>query len=267
LRQRKEPNKKGVLRELLMTANGPNLSGFSLLFPVGGRPDCAIVAQLPQNSPAAAQTYSVSYQPEPQAGWLELLANGLTYDLTGLAPAAPAFAPPIAHAYGFPSASAVPEGEWLAINAGQHLVGGQNLLPVVRAMAAIAQALLALPSATAIAWGPARSVLSPDYFRRAVGAWLGGGAFPALGLAALTRDPSGAMLSEGLSFFTGQELRIDPIVARDPASAGKIAIRLIHSLVSGWSVESPTEIAGPSGERLGIEPTANGRILRVWQTH
>lgn len=160
----------------------------------------------------------------------------------------------------------MPAGEWLALGTGQHLAGGENLLPVVRAMAGVVQALLALPGASAVAWGPARSVLSPEYFRRAVGAWLAGGAFPALGLTALVKDASGAMNSEGLSFFTGQELRIDPILASNPAAAGKIAIRLIHSLVSGWSVPSPTEIAGPSGEVLGVEPTGNGRILRVWKT-
>jgi hypothetical protein len=249
-----------------MTVSGPNLSGFSLLFPVDGRPDCAAIARLLHSNPQAARSFSISHLPDSSEGWLELLANGLTFDLAGLAPAPARPAPPLAHSYGFAGPSSVPAGEWISIAAGQHLVGGQNLVPVVRGMAAVVLALLELSGAAAVAWGPARSVLSPDYFRRAVGAWLGGGAFPALGLTALLRDPSGAMISEGLGFFTAQELRIDPILARNPASAGKIAIRLIHSLVSGWSVSSPTEIVGPSGERLGVEPTANGRILRVWQT-
>jgi hypothetical protein len=74
------------------------------------------------------------------------------------------------------------------------------------------------------------------------------------------------MVSEGLGFFTGQELQIDPILARNPAAAGKVAVRLIHSLVDGWQVQSPVEIAGPDGDRLGVEPSANGRTLRIWRT-
>ncbi len=235
-----------------------------MLFSAGGRPDTAALDALLLSNPDAARAFSISYRPE-DADWIEVLANGLTFDLRGLAPAAGSPAPELAHAYGFPAVADLPAGEWLDISVGSHLAGGQNLLPVVRAMAGVALALLALPDVAAVAWRPARTVLSPDYFRRALGAWLAGGAFPAPGLAALLRDPSGAMLSEGLRFFTGQELRIDPILARNPAQAGKIAIRLIHSLVSGWSVPSPAEIAGPEGERLGVEPADNGRVLRVWK--
>jgi hypothetical protein len=72
----------------------------------------------------------------------------------------------------------LPEGEWISLLPGQHLSGGQNLVPVVRAMAAAALALAGLPGVAAVAWGPARTVLSPEYFRRCVGAWLAVGPFP-----------------------------------------------------------------------------------------
>ena len=257
---------KGGTGKDLMAATGSPLSGFSVLFSAGARPDLAVLDALLRADADVARAFSISHRPD-EAGWVEVLANGLTFDLRGLSPEQGVAAPVLAHAYGFPAIEAVPAGEWIDITVGRHLSGGHNLVPVVRAMASVALALLAVPGVAAVAWRPARTVLSPDYFRRAVGAWLGGGAFPALGMTALVRDPSGAMVSEGLTFFTGQELRIDPIVARNPATAGKIAIRLIHSLVSGWSVPSAAEIAGPDGERLGVEPTDSGRVLRVWKAH
>ena len=197
---------------------------------------------------------------------MELLSHGLTFDLAGLGPV-PARAPELAHRYGFAMPTPVLSGEWVSLVPGRHLSGGGHLLPVVRSMADIVLGLLGLDGVMAVAWGPARTAMAPDYARRALGAWLSGGAFPALGLTALVRDEAGAMLTEGLGFFTGQELRIDPILAENPATAGKIAIRLIHSLVGGWQVRSPVEIAGPQGERLGVEPAANGRVLQVWRAH
>jgi len=246
-----------------MNNPGSSFSGFSLIFEPGSRPDAAAIAQLLATQEQAAKAFAISYTPDVSEGWVELLAHGLTFDLAGLAPIAPKPQPEIVHRYGLSGPAT--QGECVSITPGRHLSGGQNLLPVVRAMAAIALGLVGLPGLVAVAWGPARTALSPDYFARAIGAWLQGGAFPALGLTALVRDPSGAMLSEGLGFFTGQELRIDPILARNPAAAGKIAIRLIHSLVGGWSVQSPEEIAGPEGQRLGVEPSVNGREIRVWQ--
>ena len=248
-----------------MTVSDPHPSGFSLIFPPGMRPDADAIARLLQTSQAAAQAFAITHQPDPQEGWIELLSHGLTFDLLGLVPAAGAPAPPVAHSYGFAPASDLPEGEVLLLRPGAHLSGGHHLLPVVRAEAAIVLALLALPGVSAIGWGPARTLLAPEYFRRAMGAWLAGGAFPALGFTALLRGPNGSTQSEGLSFFIGKELRIAPNAASDPAAVAKIALRLIHSLVNGFSIESPVEIPGPEGERLGAEPSDNGRILRVWR--
>ncbi len=251
-----------------MTVSGPSLSGFSLIFATGQRPGADDIAGLLASNIAAARAFTITHRPAVIEGWVELLANGLTFDLSGLSPATPAVMPNTRHRYGFaPDAPTTVDGESIAISAGEHLSGGKNLVPVVRGMAGVVVALLTLPGVRAVVWGPSQTIMAADYFGRAIGAWLAGGAFPALGLTALTRDPSGAIVTEGLRFFTGQELRIEPIVAKDPAAAGKVAIRLIHSLVGGWAVQSPVEFAGPDGERLCVEPSGNGRFLRVWRTH
>jgi hypothetical protein len=251
-----------------MTGSDASSSGFSLIFAPGKRPSVNDIADLLTRDADAARAFAITHRPAASEGWVELLANGLTFDVSGLSPTMPAVMPDIRHRYGFPpNAPTDIAGQSIEISPGDHLSGGKNLVPVVRGMAGVVVALLGLPGVLAVVWGPSQTIMPIDYFRRAIGAWLAGGAFPALGLTALTRDPSGAIVSEGLRFFTGQELRIEPIVAKDPAAAGKVAIRLIHSLIGGWAVQSPVEFAGPDGERLCVEPTGNGRFLRVWRTH
>ncbi|MBS0255223.1 MAG: hypothetical protein JSS36_08455 [Proteobacteria bacterium] len=212
----------------------------------------------------AARVFTISHRPPAHEGWLELLVHGLTFDLVGLAPATGAPPPEVAHRYGFGDGAA-PAGEAIWLRPGAHLSGGENLLPVVRAAAALAAELADLPAVAGVCWHPARTMVEPGWFRRSVGDWLAGGAFPALGLAALARDADGTVRSEGLAFFTGQELRLEAPGGSDSSRSGKIAARLIHILVEDGAVLSGVDFQGPDGERLRAEPADNGRVLRVWQ--
>jgi hypothetical protein len=88
--------------------------------------------------------------------------------------------------------------------------------------------------------------------------------FPALGLTALAEVGDGGLHSEGLAFFTGQELRIEPELAGDKAAAARLAVRLINELVERGRIDQPERIAGPQGEPLKLAPSENGRFVRVW---
>ena len=92
-----------------------------------------------------------------------------------------------------------------------------------------------------------------------------GGVFPGLGLAALVPTPDGGMHSQGLALFTGQELRLEPDLASDRATGAKIGLRLMHWLVEHGRLEAPERIPGPDGEPLRMEPSSNGRFVRVWR--
>ena len=155
--------------------------------------------------------------------------------------------------------------EAIGLYPGAHLGDGGNLLPVVRVMAGLAAGLLDFPEAQAVVWHPAGTALAPDVFRQAIGDWLAGGAFPSLGLTALVREADGALASEGLAFFTGQELRVEPTCGKTPSDLGKIAVRLVHRLVDSEPVLSRQKITGPNGERLIAEPREGGRVVRVWR--
>jgi hypothetical protein len=250
-------------------------SRLSLIFRPGQRPSAAAVLRLAESSVGSAREqhrrdglvpgFAVTHQPEPSAGWLELLAGGLTFDLAGLAPAASAPMPTMAHFYGFPERPGPEPAEAITLMPGEQLRGGESLLPVMRTMAGLATRLAALSEVTAVVWHPARCAMAPAVFASAIGRWLAGGAFPSLGLTALFRDGDGAICSEGLAFFIGQELRIDPIISINTEQKAKIAARLINQLVGSDPIHQPFEFIGPNGEKLSVEPSGNDGFLRVWR--
>lgn len=201
----------------------------------------------------------------PADCWLELLVSGLTFDLTGLAGGKPAPLPARAHLYGVAPSVADAPLEAITLMPGPHLAGGGSMLPVVRMLAWLAANLARLPGTRAVVWHPARCWSGPQHFRDVVLRWIEGGVFPGFGLAAISPMADGGLQTEGLALFTGQELRIEPDTATDRAAAAKIALRLLHLLVENGRVDVPELVTGPGGEKLRLEPSANGRFVRVWK--
>lgn len=212
--------------------------------------------------------FSISLEPPDEdvgSRWVELLASGLTFDLRGLAGGAPEPAPDRAHLYGLAPSLAEAPLEAITLRPGPHLAGGDTMLPVVRLQAWLAACLALLPGVKAVAWHPARCWNGSQHFRDVVLRWMEGGVFPGFGLAAMVPMADGGLQTEGLALFTGQELRIEPDGRLDPAASAKIALRLMHLLVENGPVQQPEQITGPAGEPLRIEPSANGRYVRVWR--
>lgn len=237
----------------------------SLLFDPAARPDAVAIHGLATQS----GEFSVSHDPaqggaEPaERGWLELLANGLTYDLHGLVPGAALAPGQFRHCFDLPDTFEPRAFRALSLQPGPHLVGGAAMLPVVRSQAWLATRLCALPGVAAVGWAPARSLCSVGHFAGSVRRWLEGGVFPALGLTALAETSDGALHSEGLAFFTGQELRLEPELAVDKAGAARLGVRLINELVGRGKLTRAERITALGGERLTIAPSENGRFVRV----
>jgi len=237
------------------------------LFAPGARPDARAIARLSK----ASTGFIVSLDPVAgiatagSGNWLELLANGLTFDLVGLAPGPAAAEPPHLHSIGLDARLRFDRSEAVTLNPGPHLASGAKMLPVVRSLAWLAAQLAALPGARAVAWHPAHAWSAPELFRASVLRWTEGGVFPGLGLAAFATMPDGGMQSQGLALFTGQELRLEPDLAEDRAAIAKIGLRLLHWLVENGRLEAAESIAGPEGQPLRLEPSANGRFVRVWK--
>ncbi len=245
----KTDDSKGIVQDAVL----------SLIFAEGQRPDAQAVAALQQPG-GEGLGFAISHCPPPEAGWVELLARGMTFDCRGLAPGAGASIPPSGTLLGLDQA---PAGQALALMPGPHLAEGRGLLPVVRVLAGLGAALAELPGVRAVCWNPAGSWMAPDYFRKVVFDWLGGGAFPALGLTTLHRELNGAMVSHGLELLIGQELRFEPDAELSPAQVARIAVRMIHELIERGPLAEAAEFDGPQGEPLLAVPVRDGTQLRV----
>jgi len=207
----------------------------------------------------------ISFLPERQDGWLELLASGLTFDISGLIPAEPIIGPEAKYRFGLTEETTSGTFESVNLVPGQHLGGGMALQPVVRMMAGIA-ADLAIPlSAKAVCWNPAQIWMEPGYFARIALNWLSGGAFPALGLAAVDQSEDGSVISYGLSYFIGQEVQVEPLKGESPADTVKLAVRLIDYFVRYGPIEKPQQLEGPTGEKLLAEPAGSGGLVWIWR--
>lgn len=242
-----------------------NVSAVSLLFAPGKRPRAAAVRALAEANGKFSVSLDPSLEDGQEEGWVELLANGLTFDLIGLAPQPSIDVPESVHSFGIQPGQDIGEHQALTIIPGPHLAAGGAMFPVVRTLATLAAYLSELDGVEAIAWHPARAISDAGYFRRSVLRWIEGGAFPGLGLAALVPTSDGGLQSEGLSLFTGQELRLSPDVVGDRAEGAKIALRLLNWLVEHGQISEKYAFTGPSGETLRLEPVENFGTVEVWR--
>ena len=239
-------------------------SAVSLLFAAGERPSAAAVAVLSRTE----ASFSVSHEPsETVEGpyWIELLSNGLAFDLVGLAGGDPAPMPVPGHLFGLPPDLDGARIRAVTLQPGHHLAAGAAMPPVLRALASLAAQLTELPGVQAVAWHPARCWSQPARFREAVRAWVNGGVFPAFYLAALAAAPDGGMQSEGLAQFIGQELRLEPELVGNRADAAKLAVRLIHWLYEHGPLDTAERLSAPAGGEVRLEPSGNRRFVRAWK--
>lgn len=240
------------------------LGAMILLFRAGQRPSLECV----RAAVAGAGRLSIVHEMEPgidgAPGAIELLRDGMTFDLQGFAPSNAIPIPPVHHAYGMPEQHDPFSDEAILLKPGPHLAAGVHTLPVIRAMASIAADLASLfVGCFAIVWPPSRAVVGSEFFTSAISAWIEGAAFPALGLASIGEDIDGGMRSYGLSWFTGQEIRLAADLTHDKAAAARLLIRLINQLVSQGRLTQSEYIVAPDGGRLALEPTRDGTLVRV----
>lgn len=238
-------------------------TGLLLLFSAGSRPTADDIAGILDSSESGGPAH-VSHRPNAEEGWLELLASGLTFDLRGLAPADPVPYGTTRYAYGFNGEP--PDGDLEAVQlvAAGHVAAGSGLAPVVRTMVNLAANLVLHLPAAAVAWEPAQTLMEPRYFTRIACNWLSGGAFPALGLTALTPVSDGSIVSTGLSHFIGQEMQLEGREGEEQAERVKLAIRLVDYFASHGPL-TETQTIGQGQDALLAEPSPVGKRIWVWR--
>jgi hypothetical protein len=204
--------------------------------------------------------FSVSHAPDVAEGWAEVLRDGLTFDVSGLA-GGPAQAVPLVNAGVGISPAELDGLAALALAPGPHLAGAQRLLPVIRVAANLLLDLARIGPAKAIAWLPAKLLIRFDLFERAVRPWLEGGPFPAPAFVALHANAEGGLQSVGLNFFIEQEFLLQAATPENAGQLARVAIRLIDWLVAHGPVSSPTEAVLAGTGAVFLEVEAGGRIL------
>ncbi|MFO6447184.1 hypothetical protein ACLBKU_08580 [Erythrobacter sp. NE805] len=117
----------------------------------------------------------------------------------------------------------------------------------------------------AVGWGPAKSAIGRRFFESTAAAWLDGGPFPALGLTVFTQTADDSLESEGLAFWIGQELRIEPPLSLDKVAATRLGIRLVNHLVIVGGLQDDDRIIAPDGTPLVLRPSRNRAVISVWR--
>lgn len=239
----------------------------ALFFEPGCRPDASAVAALAERDGSFAVTIDNAQDIDHEHAepvWIELLRTGLSFDLTGLAGGPHCGVSEGRHRIGLHTTMDA-ELESILLAPGPHLTGGGAMVPVLRSLAQLAATLSALPGLKAIGWVPADNHCDPAFFADHVKRWVDGGVFPGLALVSLVANPDGGMTSKGLAQFSGQELRIEPEQGDDTAELAKLALRLIDLLVRQGRLTSEEVLTAPDGRPLRLQPSDNGRYLRVWR--
>lgn len=229
--------------------------------PSGGRP-----VHLVSSDGQAVEHAGVAEQQTDDFVWLELLREGLAFDLTGLAPGEALSLPAVSHRFDLDELPTATRYEALQLAPGHHLSGGERTMPVVKGLVGLARDLVHhFDDLLAIVWPPSASAIGQRYFESVTTAWLEGGPFPALGLTAFKDTIDGALQSEGLDFWIDQELRLEPPLSADKVTATRLGVRLVNHLVMVGGIEGDERTVAPDGSRLIMRTSRNGRFVRVWR--
>ena len=263
--------------------------GLFLLFKQGHRPDRNAI----RDFAACKANASISHDPLEQAAlhlassdgesvekgngalnadtltkhvWMELLRDGMSFELSGLAPGEGLLLPRADFVFDFSAPPEPSDFEVLRLAPGHHLAGGERALPVAKGLLGLACDLVHhFAELEGVLWPPSSSAIGHQFFESVVTAWFEGGPFPALGLTAFRETTDGALQTEGLSFWIDQELRIEPPLSLDKVSATRIGVRLVNQLVLVGGIDTSERVVAPDGTRLVLRTSRNGQFVRVWR--
>ena len=193
---------------------------------------------------------------------LSLQRTGLTFDFLGLAPGAPVPIPELG-ADAVVQASILPSRtEASLLRLGPHIAAGTGNLTILREWFGLAHSLALAFDGSALCWAPGGIVLGVERFGTRLEAWDARGEVPVALLGTFRRTLDGAVQSHGLAFFIGQEFRIEPQLVRGDEDA--LARLIFRHLFYAGRQDETGQLSAPDGMALRLEPSRNGRFVRVW---
>lgn len=235
-----------------------------IVFGDGHRPGAADLLAVVEED----QDVTVSHCPEdPEiSGWMELLVDGMTFDVRGFGAQQELCARKPRNFHESMKSELWPDEnlQAIAIALGPHLSQATLNLPIARSLANLASVLAnGLEDVLCLVWAPADMAIGRAHYASAATKWADSGNFPSDIFIATKHMPDDGVQSVGLVQFIGQEVRIEPEHFHDSGQAHRLARRLIAQFVLGGALREPDQIIGPEGIPLRIAPSANGKFIRV----
>jgi hypothetical protein len=151
-------------------------------------------------------------------------------------------------------------GLWL----GEHLENGRHLPSINRALLKVAKILGQAVSATHICWHPARQSIDFGHFEEAVDDYLAGGPTPILIQIAITKNTDSALQTQGLSYFSNQEITLAETPNLSESEALKRLVRISHDIAINGKIDNVLEVDGlDKGERITFKPSRDSSELAI----
>ncbi|WP_435417727.1 hypothetical protein WAB17_12770 [Parerythrobacter aurantius] len=197
--------------------------------------------------------------------WLELCRDGLTFDCTGLAPGRAHELPSDATWFGEGADRPDAGMPCIGLTLGPHLRGGQSSPTIFRSLAQLASDFAGtLRGCRSVCWTASGAVIDRPAFVDAIQRWTEGGPIPARFFISVRSSPDGMTETFGLAYFTGQELLVDRTVcAGDRAETDRLALRIAEQMMYRGTLAEPEHLVSTAGLPLSLQPTPDGRLVRV----
>ncbi|MHA6333679.1 hypothetical protein ACXYL9_08325 [Qipengyuania sp. CAU 1752] len=236
-----------------------------LFFPSGQRPDSAGIAAAAaaiEGLNIVRDTPGVSASEETL--WVEVQRDGLTYDCSGLAPGPVNAMPDINRWLGTQPESAVGKSSHIGLGLGPHIRAGQAVLPILRGLLKLTVDLAgSFEDCAGACWLASRMAVDRQSLESMIERADGGGTLPLPWLVATHETPEGHVVTEGLSYFSGQELQIRSGVAQDTPEAALLALRLANQVIYMGGLDTSERFTGPDGLVLRLEPSGDSHLIDV----
>ncbi len=152
----------------------------------------------------------------------------------------------------------------IGIKPGKDIGAARHSDTVNRALLKLARYVGQSVNARTIVWRPAGLHVGFDYFVGSTDHYISGGPFPVLSQIAISETAKGEFETSGLSYFSGQEIRITSPDGYEPNEVVKRLVRIAHDIATNGKIEKKIETDGfVRGEKLLITPQTDGSMVEV----
>ena len=152
----------------------------------------------------------------------------------------------------------------IGIAYGNHIIGGKHTKAINQAILRLARNLGEYFSASTIIWLPAPVHCEFTFFKQITSQYEDGGPFPVLAQIAISESFNNILITSGLIYFAGQEIKLNTSKGYDPNAAMKTLVRIAHDIASNGKIDNFLITEGlTSGEIITFSPLENQNIVEI----